>query len=119
MEPQHAHHTPPEVALPDAPTMPIVEGSTFHLVEPPPQHFFEREDVAGQLPIQRPTRRAVGAPRPQSPRTGAELDVVDDRGLDPFETFYCLAPISEHKQAAGPRSETTREAPPRPHRDTS
>ena len=84
MEPQHAQDAPPEVALPDAPTVPIVECYGLRLVEPPPQHFFEREDVAGQLPIQRPTRRAVGAPRPQSPRAGALLDVVDDRGLDPL-----------------------------------
>ena len=84
MEPQHPHNTSLEVALPDTPTVPIVEGHAFRLVEPSPQHFFEREDVAGQLPIQRPTRRAVGAPRPQSPRAGALLDVVDDRGLDPL-----------------------------------
>ena len=84
MEPQHAQDAPPEVALPDTVPVPGLEAYSFRLVEPPPENFFEREDVAGQLPIQRPTRRAVGAPRPQSPRAGALLDVVDDRGLDPL-----------------------------------
>ena len=84
MEPQHPHHTSLEVALPDTISVPIVEGYGLRLVEPSPEYFLQCEDVAGQLPIQRPTRRAVGAPRPQSPRAGALLDVVDDRGLDPL-----------------------------------
>ena len=84
VEPQHPHDASPEVALPDTTTVPIVEGHGLRLVEPPPEYFFEREDVSGKLPIQRPTRRAVGAPRPQSSCELTELDLVDDRGLDPL-----------------------------------
>ena len=45
MEPQHAHDAPLEVALPDTTTVPIVEGHGLRLVEPPPQHFLQGEDV--------------------------------------------------------------------------
>ena len=82
MEPQHPHDASPEVALPDTTTVPIVEGHGLRLVEPPPQHFLEREDVSGKLPIQGSAGRAVGAPRPQSSCELTELDLVDHRGFN-------------------------------------
>ena len=45
MEPQHPHDAPLEVALPDTVPVPGLEAYGLRLVEPPPQHFLEREDV--------------------------------------------------------------------------
>ena len=84
MEPQHPHDASPEVALPYRIFVPGFEAYGLRLVEPPPEHFFEGEDVSGKLPIQGSAGRAVGAPRPQSSCELTELDLVDDRGLDPL-----------------------------------